>query len=239
MGREQCPQSNIGTDSWVETAAKLGIDLGWLAKNKIQSASSLEELDLPRQKRIVATVDDFLTNPDEHLEQFLSDNLYIVILPANKEKGRLRRKTSTRKEALEFIQTVPHDEYKYLTICEDMPVVYTGALTISSNETIYAEVAESNVINDVSHGRVKIEGSMRNNPYTGIMKYTTNDEKLRKLLWETLQCIPHEVSENSRIGRGAKYHPGYYEFFWSLINNENNLRLIFRDYQGAEDFQVP
>ena len=188
-------------------------------------------------------------DPELYFNQLGSSRFWPnLIRRSNAGWNRIRELNLTRQQTRDFVER-NRAEFSTLLLKQFFPDIVSGTLTISADR-IYAELVHG-AMADLAHSKINPELRMWRDELAGLFKFDdkVGDEKLRQILWQTLQLVPHENSDSEIESRGASYFSGYYEFQWTWANdidsdkspeswNGEPLKPFFLDYQNSKPFLV-
>lgn len=161
---------------------------------------ALEDLDLPRYKRVSVSVTEFLEDAQAAVAEITSKRLFVFLQP--KEGLPVRKTKLTLEEAVEFVrQTVgEHPEHWEAHISETEVEKYGGNIVVKKDGSAIIEMTTQGQ-GGVSAGTVTPELRAWQDHLTGLWKYEFEDVELRRLVQDVMREVPHEDRE---------YLPGLY-----------------------------
>jgi hypothetical protein len=219
-------------EEWGNKLEQLEPGLGseFLGK-KEKSIEMLEKLDLPRYKKHIVPLKEFLDDPKAVTGDLETDRFSVVLIPVNPKLGKFAKWDINLDAAVEFARkNIPDsqiEEYK-IAVHQFFPNQYGGNIVISKAGKINIEIGSQS---EIAYGTATPEFTAESEDFTGSMRYSFEDEKLRAAIYRTLQSIPHEGEK-----RETKYNPGYYEFLLVKKDEARDLEPIFWDYKDEEAF---
>ena len=185
---------------------------------------ALEDLDLPRYKRVVVSAEEFLADPQAAVVEIPSKRLFVFLQP--KEGLPVRKTKLTFDEAVEFVrETVgEHPENWESHISETEEEKYGGNIVVKKDGRAIVEMTTQGQ-GGVSAGTVTPELRAWQDHLTGLWKYDFDNVELRQLVQEIVRQVPHEKRE---------YLPGLYEFHVVQPEANDPLEVKFIDYNPVE-----
>lgn len=185
---------------------------------------ALEDLDLPRYKRVVVSAGEFLDDPQAAVAEIPSKRLFVFLQP--KEGLPVRKTKLTLEEAVEFVHTTAgeHPEAWEAHISETEEEKYGGTIVVKKDGYAIIEMTAQGQ-GGVSAGTVTPELRAWQDHLTGLWKYGFEDVGLRRLVQYVMREVPHEDRE---------YLPGFYEFHVVQPDKDEPLEVKFIDYNPVE-----
>lgn len=195
---------------------------------KLKGLKKLEDLDLPRLKRITVPLKTFLASPKKYFKTLGSSTFHVSLLSPIETKRRIRLFPLTSSQVLKVIseKVTPAEITKFtLTMSQFYENAYGGNVVINDHGKVVLELVEGIHLNLVMGSQTPIVTGARDYYFEPIeffsdlqrQKPLTNT-KLRKLLNEVVNLID---------GR-----PGYYEFVFGYEKkNPSRLFPIFIDFR--------
>lgn len=225
-------QDNAGANfsEWLGKLRKTNPDLAdKLVDDRFQGFNKVEGLGLPCYKRAVMPVEEFMKNPKRNLGSLDCERFYVILLTEDSSKPRYVKDDLTRDDAVKFVkESLTRSQAKQYSVIllQFYQNIYGGNIVIDDNQNVLVELIEGRQ-GPVARGTKTPPFSVWRDEYTGSFKYSFDDQKLRKTVFETLLHIPHTED----VSRALKFQTGYYEF--ALVKKENSEKIepIFFDYK--------
>lgn len=267
MPKVEQPHTGASMKDWGDVLLKFGVNGELLhidegTEVKLAGLRTLEYLHLPRYKRVITPLADFLSDPERYFRRLPNSSVfYVNLISSIHGRGRIRDYGLKKDEVLLFIErSIKDHEVPDFTILlsQFFENQYGGSIIVNPNGTVIMEVVpgehsplcygqKTPTIFGVTNpftGTFGIyldnEGVKRlNNPGTGeIMEGSPEHEAciLEETLLHTLRCIPVD-NDDASVRRG--HHPGYYEFI--LVNSNGDGRTLsplFLDYRSDPIYQT-
>ncbi len=203
----------------------------------------LENLGLPRLKRITTELINFLENPDEYFNQLESEQYHVSLLSSIEGKRRLRNFGFGEVEAIDFIhRNVASEEVEKFTLVlsEYFPNIYGGNIVVNNDGSMLLEAAEGTHIELVhGHSTPTIFGArdpflktigIYADPYK---KKRLDTPELEQVFLGAIHSIPKDqLEDNGKMG----FHPGYYEFV--VVRKGKMLVPLFIDFRDRGIYQM-
>ena len=182
-----------------------------LTEDRRKSIERIRKLGLPMAKSVTTDLESFLANPDEFFAGLPSGKYYISLNPYEHGREGLERcgePDQTREEVMDYIKNnVPSDKAGLYEIkLEEYANRYGGTIIIGGKNEVWVEFKEGTQA-EIGSGTAAPGFIAHRDRHNGVMRYSFEDEELRKVIFETLQAIPHKGERYD-----TEYHPGYYEF---------------------------
>lgn len=227
----------------------------------------LVEHDLPRYKKIIVNLQEFLRNPQKTFNKLVSETgLYYSSIINLKTGARIFRLGQRREEVKKFIlEKLASQEISLnseLTLSEYWHNYFGGNLLINKNGGVLVELVEGKHAK-LPKGEGQVLMSAETDPYTNVLKFDNNFKegeelqiKLRQAIVRTLELIPKKrVPLNEKVlarfseakidEEGQKYvelpYDGYFEFILTKKSEEEELKAIFIDARtgrAADKYQL-
>lgn len=196
----------------------------------------LDRLNLPRYERTTLPLPAFLDDPASTCGQLGTDEFYFTVQPTREGLPRFSKAGFTCEQVADYARekVAEADRGAYdITVQQFLENLYGGNIIINPDGRVYTEFRTGKQ-GPVSKGNAPIEFTAKRSPYTGLFKYSFEDEELRRAVYATVQTIPHTGE-----GREVQYHPGYYEFVLVRRKDDTPMTPIFIDYREGETFHLP
>jgi len=204
-----------------------------LDEDKLEGIRGIEELDLPRFKRIETTLSDFLDLSGEYFKEVGSKKFYISLLPRKKDMERFGKADLTNEEALEYIRKNinPEDFENYNVVLQQyFDNLYGGNIVVGPERKNFLVEFKKGMMSGIASGYKTPEYTIERNA-VGVFQYSFEDPEMRKIMHDAVMEMPH-----SGMGSGANFTEGYYEF--AVVKDDDGLiRPIFTDYRKNPRYQ--
>ena len=219
-----------------------------LKRPRFEGWERLENLNLPRYKRIIKPLAEFLEMPHDFLSQQQEESSWFVLLEPRNGGKRLRKMGLKTDEVLEFINsTVREDNLDVnnydLVISENFDQEYGGNIIINKDGGFSLEMSRGGqgVVAEGSHDDAKYGNllTVQKDPFLGSFVYSWNDRDSggkeikgvppKDVVNRTIMHIPH-----SGRARDRKFLPGYYEFHLVKKPGSRTLEPVFVDCRDEE-----
>lgn len=234
--------NNQGTMSdWIIALEQVGSDC--LAESfrsqKLEDNQRLKESGLPRLTELIVAYPEYKAeNP--LVSNFFSeyDALVIRAIPTTQTLPRRYKKgIHSFEESQKFLEEViekGNESLYSVFLTEYEPQEYSGII-ISRTEEVLIEISRAG-LNDFSHGKVNPSAgghfAEHNFNHFKSMRYTTNNRKQRKLIWQVLQYLREEDQpSDSDLFPLIKFKRGYFEW---VITPAGKIKFL--DYKTAEGY---
>lgn len=226
MGDKPRPERiGTGMGAWSKGLESAAPDLArQLNRPREAGWQALEDLELPRYKRVVVSAGEFLSDPHAAVAEIPSKRLFVFLQP--KEGLPVRKTKLTFDEAVEFVQETvgEHPENWEANIAETEVEKYGGNIVVKKDGRAIIEMTTQGQ-GGVSAGTVTPELRAWQDHLTGLWKYDFEDVELRRLAQDVMREVPHEDRE---------YLPGLYEFHVVQPEEDEPLEVKFIDYNPVE-----
>jgi hypothetical protein len=196
-----------------------------------QDYNLLYDLKLPTYDSNQLSVPEFLDTFESFKRSFVYEKYYLLLIPKNKgyRKYSLIGFSSLEEGKNFVIKNISGliDEY-IIKISEFDNNIYGGS--IMSNDNIVILEMAPGLQTEIAHGTTNvISGQLT--PLSISVKYSTKNEKERKLIWEAMKAVTREQSDGYQTHeiRGIHFLKGYFEFAFTKGSNKCGLRLVFID----------
>jgi hypothetical protein len=207
-----------------------------LNEDRAIGVKKLDELRLPRYKRTSTSLVEFLNHSQEILNNLGSELFYVVLSSTAEELARISKSNVSAQEVINFIDLNVEQQsiqsYDIL-IQQYFENVYGGCIIVNPNGQVYIEFTAGKQ-GPIAKGTKTPEYRVVRSEYTGLFKYSFEDENLRAAIYDTLRLIPHYGE-----GREISYTPGYYEFALVRENESQAPFPVFFDYKNSEAYRLP
>lgn len=207
-----------------------------LDEDKMEGIRGLEELDLPRYRKIETTLSDFMDHAEEYMEEIGSKKYYITLVPKMKGPERFGKADLDREGVMNYIGEYikPEDVDKYnIALQQYFENLYGGSITIGQEKNQFVAEMKRGMMSGIASGYVTPEFTItRDN--SGIFHYPDNfnDPKAQKEMFRAFHSIPHDGGDAD-----MRFTPGYYEFA-IVRDDEGMVRPIFTDYRRNPSYQI-
>lgn len=205
-----------------------------LIENKHKGQKTLEILNLPHYKQITASLVSFLNDPQSYFKKIKSDLYFIILKPLSPALNRFYQLGMTKSEIIPFIKKTVSKEMlsQYQILFSEFYLnIYGGHIIVSEYSNLLLELVEGEEIG-LAYGKKTPKYIVSRNPFTGFFKYSFIDRKMRKILYQTIYCLPHKGSSPQ-----TEFHPGYYEFIL-YCDPHQQLKPIFIDYSDNPLYSI-
>ena len=168
---------------------------------------------------------------------FLSKFPEFVIRAIPKTKDLPRRYkigVKTFGDCVSFLDSVVDQNNKeiYSVLITDYEPSKFGGVIISRKNDLIIEIGENCNVDDLAHGKITpVGGIYKEHSFNHFksMKYNTENETHRKLMWRVLDFLRNEVVSDSEINTGIEFTLGYFEFVITVSD-----KVKFLDYKLNE-----
>lgn len=204
-----------------------------LSEDRRTRFARIKELGLPQANCVEATLPDFLDDPEKYFSQLATDKYYAAVNTYKKDLRSFGEADLGKAEILEEIKSkISESRYSdYEIRIEEYGNLYGGTIVTGPEGQIWIEFKEGRQT-EIGEGSVTPEYTAEKDKHTGVLRYSFEDEDLRRDIYNALQAIPHKGE-----GRNKRYLPGYFEF--ALFEREDGKRYpVFFDYSEYPEFQV-
>jgi hypothetical protein len=204
-----------------------------LEKDRRTRFARIKELGLPQANHVEAELSDFSEDPEKYFSQLATDRYYAALNPKKDDLAGFGQADLSKEEILEQIKSkIPEFQYPdYEIRIEEYKNLYGGTIVIGPENQVWIEFRKGRQT-EIGEGSVIPEYTVEKDKYTGVFRYSFEDEELRGAIYKTLQTIPHAGE-----GRDVKYNPGYYEF--ALFGKKDGKKYpIFFDCIEDPEFQL-
>ena len=217
-------------DDWATALRNVNPELAdRLGSKKLAGIEGLEEMDLPRYNHKTIPLEDFLKNPESFMDDLDCEKFYIILLPKRDNLRKCGEAGLSKDEVMELIRNNVSSEE-----CGNYDIVlnqyfeneYGGSVIVGQDESMVVEFRRGQQ-GPVAWGTETPEFTVKRDKFTGIFKYSFEDESLRKEIYDLVLTIPH-----SGEGFEMKFVPGYYEFVLVKRSEDSEIEPIFLDYQN-------
>jgi hypothetical protein len=177
-------------------------------EDRLVGIEALDQFNLPRYKRLSMPLIEYLKNPEKYLRSLDTDSYYVSLNPYNKQLKRERRVRMSAEEIMPFITEYvgeKTDQFDIL-ILQYFENLYGGNILIAPDNSMIIEFREG-YQGPIGSGSETPQFTGGRDVFTGNFFYSFEDPKLRQLIYDTVQTIPHHQGE-----RDKTFLPGYYEF---------------------------
>lgn len=243
---------------WAEVSKQAGLNglANGLSENpnvKLEGLSILKSLSLPHLEKVETNPKEFFKDPESVFLKLSCDKYYVNFISDKDRSAALGLDKEQLKKIIQERQTKEEPNITVI-VSQYFENHYGGHITVNPQSGhILLELSKGNQL-DLARGKSSPTIIVERDPLIGTFKYhqivngekvNLVDEKLKKTLFETLDCIPKDTEIDSKktrfnLNEQMDYHPGYYEFV--LVNKEVgkkesgevNLSPIFLDYRGGE-----
>ncbi len=207
-----------------------------LSTDRLKGFRELERLNLPRYRSTTLPLTTFLDEPEMHFNKLDANKYWINLPPINPSLQRFRQIDLSRKDVTTFIEeNIPtHQISNYnLHLSEYVKNLYGGNIVVSKDGLNVSIEMGDGVQSPIATGEKTPTYITNRDPFTGIFKYSFEDNDLRRAVWRTISAIPHDGE-----ARDMKFLPGYYEFILAHRDSTKALEPIFLDYSSSSIYQM-
>lgn len=206
-----------------------------LDEDKGEGIRGIEELNLPRYKKITTTLEDFEGHTDEYLGEIGSQRFYISLTPREKGLERFGKANLDKQGVLDYISEniSPDSKGKYNIVLQQyFDNIYGGNIVIGEEKNQFIAEMKEGMMSGIASGYKTPEITITRDS-DGVFRYgDIEDETVRKMIYKTFLSIPYQDSGNYK-----KFTPGYYELA-IVKDDEGIVRPIFTDYRKNPAYQV-
>jgi hypothetical protein len=194
---------------------------------------NLEKWDLPRVPLNVVDLEDFLCFPEEFVKIFGVERVVVNLCPERKGLARYAKVGVTATELADFIKNQIReedvDQYRAYMMPYWPERSYSGNVVVNPDGKMLMEFREGDP-GPVASGRETPPYAVWKDKTDPTFSYSFEDQSLRERMYQTFRSIPHD---------GQEYLPGYYEFIWCKVSEEEQERLFFIDYRDNPAYFLP
>lgn len=262
MSAENSGETQLGTGmtEWAIALRAAGlIDLAnAIDDDKLTSLKRVQELGLPQTPWTYSTVEGFLNNPNATFERLDLERYLAVLTPTrNHLLERKRDFRLTKPEVISFAKNSlsPSELPSYDIVLQGFfQHLYGGNIVCDADGRIFVEVVKGELgHNDLVTQRKKADLIMQRSPVTGFFSIDIANKAalgdtpeqlepdLPKALWKAVFSIPHVIEGNyspDYAARGAKFTPGYYEFYLDRRTKDASLEPFFVDCSFKKPYRL-
>ncbi|HVS59026.1 MAG TPA: hypothetical protein VHD60_04835 [Candidatus Saccharimonadales bacterium] len=244
-------QLGIGMTEWAIALREAGLRelADTIDDDKLTSLNRVKEFGLPQTRWTYSRAEDFLNDPDATFEALDLDHYLAVLTPTrNPSLKRMRDFRLTKPEVIDFAKNkIPTQELaKYdIVLQEFFQHHYGGNIVCNPDGSVFVEVVKGELgHNDLVTQRKTADLIMQRSPITGFFSIDIEntlalgdspqqlEPDLPKALWKAVFSIPHVIEGDHSpeyAARGAKFMPGYYEFYLDRRTENSSLEPFFVD----------
>ena len=216
-------------EQWARALSKVDPELSEsLDISRDAAIQAVADIGLPHYQRFSVNLKEFVSNPEKFLDSISSDLVYLNLRPEKGDLKSFRQPGYSKKGVVEAVKNkVSKNEYSNykITVSEYYLNEFCGNIIVNPHGKILIEFKKGSQ-GPISDGSATPEFTVESGP-TGSLKYSFEDENLRKQILSVLNRIPRD--EN-------KYLPGYYEFHLVRKDPKKGLAPIFIDYKTFKDY---
>lgn len=197
--------------------------------NQVETLTAIEKMQLPVAPWRYVSLADFLAEPERIITSIPETELYdITLAPRNVNNPLYFRKKVTLKPMLQFINRKFVDPKIYDVILQKSYTIKFGGAITSVDDQVLVEMGEGDA-SIVTHGVNTVPYQLRKDPFAASCRYTTGNENIKQLLWQSLRPLyRHQDAEGDFLA-------GYFEF--NLSEDQNGLlNLSYINYKSSPLF---
>ena len=221
MKKKSPEQIGKGMGAWSKGLQATSPELAQkLDRPRSEGWEMLEEIDLPRYKRVQVSAEEFLQDPALITKDIPSERLFVFLQP--KEGVPVRKTKLSLDEAVEFVRTTVKsspDAWE-IFVSETEEEKFGGNIAVDKDGRAIIEMTTKGQ-GGISAGTVVPEIRAWQDRFSGIWKYDSDDADERRLVQSVMRDVPRD---------GREYLPGLYEFHLVQPDEDEPMEIKFIDY---------
>lgn len=173
--------------------------------NHIEALCTIQEMGLPVIPWVHSPLADFLADPSHLIASLPVVNHDITLVPRNEQEPLYFKRNVTLEGILTFVANRSVNPGAYDIILQESRKALYGGAILSQKDGLLVEMGAGGT-STVLHGEKTVPYRLRKNPDDISCNYSTEDEEIKQLLWQSvLPLYRHRDAQGDFL-------PGYFEF---------------------------